>query len=94
MDQQATSGGAVYISSCQEVGIYNILEHFCAPISIVLVWVLISPSKVQSSNFLSPPVATKKLNQSPRQIKSTDNSNVLHMFKWPCVDMLFMHFKG
>ena len=47
--------------------------------SIVSAWVLIPPSKPQTSNFLSPQ-ALKNLASPPGQTKSSDNSNTLHMF--------------
>ena len=52
----------------------------------VSAWVLILPCKPQPSNLFCPPPppttpqALKNLTSPPRQTKSPDNSNVLHMF--------------
>ena len=46
---------------------------------IVSAWVLIPPSKPQPSNFFVPQ-ALKNLISPPRETKSLDNSNMLHMF--------------
>ena len=49
---------------------------------IVSAWVLVPPSKPQPSNFFWPPRhwKTEQAPPPPRQTKSPDNSNVLHMF--------------
>ena len=51
--------------------------------SIVSALVLITPIKPQHSNFSAPPplsLALKNLKSPPRQTKSPDNSDMLHMF--------------
>ena len=45
----------------------------------MLTWVLITPRKPQPSEFFWNP-GTENLHKSPRQTKSPDNSNILHMF--------------